>query len=168
MNKFTVALAGNPNCGKTSIFNELTKSHQHVGNWPGKTVEKKEGAFEHKGKQVTVVDLPGTYSLSAFSIEEIIARDFIIKENPDVVVAVLDSTNLERNLYLAVQILELGAKLIVALNMTDLAEANGIKIDMGKMSSALQASIVKTIANRSLGITELKDAILDCMDQEER
>jgi Fe2+ transport system protein B len=115
-----------------------------------------------------VVDLPGTYSLSAFSIEEIIARDFIIKENPDVVVAVLDSTNLERNLYLAVQILELGAKLIVALNMTDLAEANGIKIDMGKMSSALQASIVKTIANRSMGISELKDAILDCMDQEER
>lgn len=168
MKNYTVALAGNPNCGKTSIFNELTKSHQHVGNWPGKTVEKKEGAFEHKGKQVTVVDLPGTYSLSAFSIEEIIARDFIIKEHPDVVVAVLDSTNLERNLYLAVQILELGAKLIVALNMTDLAEANGIKIDMEKLSIALQASIVKTIANRSLGITELKDAILDSMDQEER
>ena len=114
MDKFTVALAGNPNCGKTSLFNQLTKSHQHVGNWPGKTVEKKEGAFEYKGHKVTVVDLPGTYSLSAFSAEEIIARDFIMEEKPDVVVAVLDATNLERNLYLAVQILELGADLIVA------------------------------------------------------
>ncbi len=164
MEKFTVALAGNPNCGKTSVFNELTKSHQHVGNWPGKTVEKKEGSFEHKGKQITVVDLPGTYSLSAFSIEEIIARDFIMKEHPDVVVAVLDSTNLERNLYLAVQILELGAKLIVALNMSDLAETDGLKIDLGKLGGALKANIVKTVANRGLGISELKDAILEKMN----
>ena len=111
MDKFTVALAGNPNCGKTTIFNSLTKSHQHVGNWPGKTVEKKEGTFEYKGKKITVVDLPGTYSLSAFSVEEVIARDFIMEKKPDVVVAVLDSSNLERNLYLAVQILELGADL---------------------------------------------------------
>jgi len=164
MEKFTVALAGNPNCGKTSVFNELTKSHQHVGNWPGKTVEKKEGSFEHKGKQITVVDLPGTYSLSAFSIEEIIARDFIMEEHPDVVVAVLDSTNLERNLYLAVQILELGAKLIVALNMSDLAETDGLKIDLEKMGVALKADIVKTVANRGLGISELKDAILEKMN----
>ena len=160
MEKFTVALAGNPNCGKTSIFNQLTKSRQHVGNWPGKTVEKKEGSFEHKGRQITVVDLPGTYSLSAFSVEEVIARDFIMDERPDVVVAVLDSSNLERNLYLAVQIKELGAKLIVDLNMSDLAETNGLKIDTQKLGSALQASVVKTIANKGDGLEDLKDEIL--------
>lgn len=164
MEKFTVALAGNPNCGKTTIFNNLTKSHQHVGNWPGKTVEKKEGTFEHQGKKVTVVDLPGTYSLSAFSIEEMIARDFIMNEKPDVVVAVLDSSNLERNLYLAVQILELGANLIVDLNMSDLAEANGMKIDTEKLSSALQAGIIQTIGNKGSGIEKLKDEILAFMD----
>lgn len=164
MDKFIVALAGNPNCGKTTIFNNLTKSHQHVGNWPGKTVEKKEGTFEHKGKKITVVDLPGTYSLSAFSAEEMIARDFIMKEKPDVVVAVLDSSNLERNLYLAVQILELGANLIIDLNMSDLAEANGLKIDTEKLSSALQASIVQTIGNKGSGVEKLKDEILEFVD----
>ena len=160
MDKFKVALAGNPNCGKSSIFNQLTKSRQHVGNWPGKTVEKKEGTFTHQGKQVTVVDLPGTYSLSAFSVEEVIARDFIMDEKPDVVVAVLDATNLERNLYLAIQILELGAKLIVDLNMSDLAESNGLKIDDEKLSSALQSSVVKTVANRGTGVDALKDEII--------
>jgi ferrous iron transport protein B len=160
MNKFTVALAGNPNCGKTSLFNQLTKSHQHVGNWPGKTVEKKEGTFEHKGQKITVVDLPGTYSLSAFSAEEIIARDFIMEEKPDVVVAVLDATNLERNLYLAVQILELGADLIVDLNMSDLAQTNGLEIDRTQLSTALQAGVVETVANKGIGLDRLKDEIL--------
>jgi len=164
MEQFTVALAGNPNCGKTSIFNELTKSHQHVGNWPGKTVEKKEGSFEHKGKKIRVVDLPGTYSLSAFSVEEVIARDFIMDEHPDVVVAVLDSSNLERNLYLAVQILELGANLIITLNMSDLAESNGLKIDVDKLQNALQAGVVRTIANKGMGFEELKDEILAYMN----
>ncbi len=164
MEKFTVALAGNPNCGKTSIFNQLTKSHQHVGNWPGKTVEKKEGTFEHKGRKITVVDLPGTYSLSAFSIEEVIARDFIMKEKPDVVVTVLDATNLERNLYLAVQILELGASLIVDLNMSDLAETNGLEIDTAKLGAALQSSVVETVANKGTGLEALKDEILAYMN----
>ena len=164
MKNFTVALAGNPNCGKTSIFNQLTKSRQHVGNWPGKTVEKKEGTFEHKGKKITVVDLPGTYSLSAFSIEEVIARDFIMDERPDVVVAVLDSSNLERNLYLAVQIKELGADLILDLNMCDLADSNGIKIDTERIGGALQAGVVRTIANKGDGLEELKDAILAVMN----
>ena len=164
MDKFTVALAGNPNCGKTSLFNQLTKSHQHVGNWPGKTVEKKEGTFEYKGHKVTVVDLPGTYSLSAFSAEEIIARDFIMEEKPDVVVAVLDATNLERNLYLAVQILELGADLIVALNMSDLALTNGLEIDRAQLSATLQAGVVETVANKGIGLDHLKDEILAYMN----
>ncbi|MDK2979721.1 MAG: ferrous iron transport protein [Chloroflexota bacterium] len=164
MKDFTVALAGNPNCGKTSIFNQLTKSHQHVGNWPGKTVEKKEGTFEHNGQKVTVVDLPGTYSLSAFSVEEIIARDFIMNEKPDAVVAVLDASNLERNLYLAVQILELGAKMIVDLNMSDLAQSNGLEIDEEMLSGALQSSVVQTVANKGTGLEHLKDAILATMN----
>lgn len=164
MQNFTVALAGNPNCGKTSIFNQLTKSHQHVGNWPGKTVEKKEGTFEHKGHKVTVVDLPGTYSLSAFSVEEIIARDFIMNEKPDAVVAVLDASNLERNLYLAVQILELGAKMIVDLNMSDLAQTNGFEIDTQMLSGALHSSVVQTVANKGTGLEHLKDEILASMD----
>ena len=164
MENFIVALAGNPNCGKTSIFNQLTKSRQHVGNWPGKTVEKKEGVFEHKGRKVTIVDLPGTYSLSAFSVEEVIARDFIMNEKPDAVVAVLDATNLERNLYLAVQILELGAKLIVDLNMSDLALTNGLEIDTRQLSGALQSSVVQTVANKGTGLENLKDEILSYMD----
>ncbi len=164
MKDFTVALAGNPNCGKTSIFNQLTRSHQHVGNWPGKTVEKKEGTFEHNGQKVTVVDLPGTYSLSAFSVEEIIARDFIMNEKPDAVVAVLDASNLERNLYLAVQILELGAKMIVDLNMSDLAQSNGLEIDEEMLSGALQSSVVQTVANKGTGLEHLKDAILATMN----
>lgn len=164
MDKFTVALAGNPNCGKTSIFNQLTKSHQHVGNWPGKTVEKKEGTFEHKGEKITVVDLPGTYSLSAFSVEEIIARDFIMNARPDVVVTVLDASNLERNLYLAVQILELGARLIVDLNMSDVAQANGLEIDVEQLSDALQSSVIQTVANKGTGLEDLKDEILAYMN----
>lgn len=164
MKNFIVALAGNPNCGKTSIFNQLTKSHQHVGNWPGKTVEKKEGTFEHKGKKITVVDLPGTYSLSAFSVEEIIARDFIMNEKPDAVIAVLDASNLERNLYLAVQVLELGAKMIVDLNMSDLAKTNGLEIDTEMLSGALQSSVVQTVANKGTGLEHLKDEILAYVD----
>ncbi|MCD6577629.1 MAG: 50S ribosome-binding GTPase [Anaerolineaceae bacterium] len=159
MKEFTVALAGNPNCGKTTIFNVLTGSHQHVGNWPGKTVERKEGTFTHNGKKVKVVDLPGTYSLSAFSLEEVIARDFILDERPDIVVAVVDSTNLERNLYLVVQLLELGARVIIDLNMSDLAKSNRIKIDTDKLAFALQSEIIQTIGNRGDGIEQLKDLI---------
>lgn len=159
MKDFTVALAGNPNCGKSTIFNALTGSRQHVGNWPGKTVEKKEGFFTHNGKKIKVVDLPGTYSLSAFSLEEKIARDFILNEKPDVVVAVLDSTNLERNLYLALQILELGAEVILDLNMSDLAKADHIEIDTEKLAFALQSEVIETVGSRGDGVAQLKELI---------
>jgi ferrous iron transport protein B len=129
----TIALAGNPNAGKSTLFNALTGARQHVGNWPGKTVEKKEGTWQHGDLEYEVVDLPGTYSLTAYSLEEVIARDYIVDEQPDVVVTVVDSANLERNLYLVVQILEMGAKVVVALNMSDIAESRGIKIDVPKL-----------------------------------
>ncbi|HRV96525.1 MAG TPA: FeoB small GTPase domain-containing protein, partial [Anaerolineae bacterium] len=133
--RLTLALAGNPNAGKTSIFNALTGSHQHVGNWPGKTVEKKEGSFRYQGVSCQVVDLPGTYSLSAFSPEEIIARDYLLEAQPDVVINVVDANNLERNLYLTVQLLELGVPLIIALNVIDVARARGIHIDQAGLSA---------------------------------
>ncbi len=160
MNQIHVALAGNPNAGKSSIFNALTGSHQHVGNWPGKTVEKKEGRFQKGGYEVKVVDLPGTYSLTAFSPEEVIARDYIIHDKPDVVVTVLDSANLERNLYLAVQVLELGVPVVAALNMCDVADSRGIQIDQERLSSALQSPVVRTVASKGEGIDNLVETIL--------
>jgi len=160
MNQLCVALAGNPNAGKSSIFNALTGSRQHVGNWPGKTVEKKEGQFQHDGYDVKVVDLPGTYSLTAFSPEEVIARDYILHEKPDVVVTVLDSANLERNLYLAVQVLELGVPVIAALNMSDVADSRGIKIDQGRLSQALKSPVVRTIASKGDGVNDLVKTII--------
>ncbi len=160
MKQLHVALAGNPNAGKSSIFNALTGSRQHVGNWPGKTVEKKEGYFSQDGVEVKVVDLPGTYSLTAFSPEEVIARDYILNEKPDVVVTVLDSANLERNLYLAVQVLELGAQVVVALNMSDVADSRGIKIDTAQLSVALKSPVARTVARENQGIKELAQTIL--------
>jgi len=130
-----VALAGNPNVGKTTIFNALTGMRQHVGNWPGVTVEKKEGVFEYKGERFLVVDLPGTYSLTAHSVDELVARNFLLNGNPDVVVNVVDATAILRNLYLTMEIFEMGLKnVIIALNKIDLAEKKGIKIDPVKMS----------------------------------
>ncbi len=155
-----VALAGNPNCGKSTIFNALTGSHQHVGNWPGKTVEKKEGIFYVGEHRLELVDLPGTYSLTAYSLEEVIARDYVILEQPDVVISVIDATNLERNLYLTIQILELGVPVIIALNMADLAESRGIRIDEPRLSKAFQAPIVRTIASDGKGIGALVETIL--------
>lgn len=157
----TIALAGNPNAGKSTIFNALTGSKQHVGNWPGKTVEKKEGIWQHNGYQLKVVDLPGTYSLTAYAVDEVIARDYIVEEDPDVVVTVVDAANIERNLYLTVQILEMGAKVIVALNMSDVAESRGIKIDLDQLSEALGAQVIPTVASREMGLDELKQAIID-------
>ena len=155
-----VALAGNPNSGKTTVFNNLTGSRQHVGNWPGVTVEKKEGSFSYKGLGVNVIDLPGTYSLTAYSIDERIARDFIIEGKPDVVVAVIDASNLERNLYLVVQLLELGANVVLDLNMVDLVEDKGVEINKGKLSSVLGIPVVETVANRGKGIDSLREAVV--------
>ena len=156
MADMTIALAGNPNAGKTTIFNVLTGLHQHTGNWPGKTVEKKEGEIQHDGKMINIVDLPGTYSLTAYSPEEIIARDFIIEERPDVVINVIDTTNLERNLYLTVQILELDVPVVLALNMTDDLIKTGTKVNIEQLSQLLgNIPIVQTAANKGKGIAEL-------------
>ena len=156
MADLTIALAGNPNAGKTTIFNALTGLRQHTGNWPGKTVEKKEGEIEHNGRTINIVDLPGTYSLTAYSPEEIIARDFIIEEHPDVVINVVDATNLERNLYLTVQILELDVPVVLALNMTDELHKSGASINMDQLSQLLGSiPVVQTAANKGRGISEL-------------
>jgi ferrous iron transport protein B len=160
MMTITVALAGNPNVGKSTLFNALTGSRQHVGNWPGKTVEKKEGRFRIGGNEFLVVDLPGTYSLTAYSIEEIIARDFIVNERPTAVVVVVDAANLERNLYLVAQVIELEVPVIIALNMMDLAASRGLTIDAERLSGRLGGiPIIETVGNRQMGIGELREAI---------
>jgi len=156
MADLTIALAGNPNAGKTTIFNALTGLRQHTGNWPGKTVEKKEGEIEHDDLTINIVDLPGTYSLTAYSPEEIIARDYIIQERPDVVINVVDATNLERNLYLTVQILELDVPVVLALNMTDDMQKNGAKINTDQLSQLLgNIPVVQTAANKGKGVSDL-------------
>lgn len=153
--EFTIAVVGNPNCGKTCIFNALTGSKQHVGNWAGVTVEIKEGFANIEGKTVKIVDLPGTYSLGAYSEDEAIAVRYIVEEKPDAVINVIDSANIERNLYLTVQLLELRANIIIALNMTDEAEKRNIRIFKEKLSSILSVPVVSTVAIRNKGIKEL-------------
>ncbi|GAB4422743.1 MAG: hypothetical protein Fur0044_20720 [Anaerolineae bacterium] len=161
MTDLTIALAGNPNAGKTSLFNALTGARQHVGNWPGKTVEKKEGVFRYQGLTCHVVDLPGTYSLSAYSPEEVITRDYIVYERPDVVINVVDASNLERNLYLTTQLLELGAPLIIALNVVDIARTRGIRIDQEQLSALLgHIPVVETVGNRGQGIDKLLETMV--------
>ena len=163
----TLALAGNPNAGKTSIFNALTGSRQHVGNWPGKTVSKIEGTFRHGDLVGRLVDLPGTYSLSALSPEEIIARDYLLTGEADVVIDVVDSTNLERNLYLTAQLLELGIPLVLALNVSDSARAQGLKIDNERLSVLLgRAPIVETVGHRGQGLDQLLDAAVGLVGPE--
>ncbi|NDJ75911.1 MAG: GTP-binding protein, partial [Chloroflexi bacterium] len=160
MTAFTIALAGNPNVGKSTLFNSLTGSRQHVGNWPGKTVEKKEGRTVINGTEILVVDLPGTYSLTAYSLEEIIARDFIVNEHPEAVVVVVDASNLERNLYLVAQVLELDVPVIVALNMSDIAQSRGVKIDTAALSRRLGgAPVIETVGSRGIGLENLREAI---------
>ncbi len=158
--QITVALTGNPNAGKTTIFNQLTGARQKVGNWPGVTVEKKEGTLKFQGHTIKVVDLPGIYSLTAYSIEEIVARDFILEEDPDVVVDVIDASNLERNLYLAVQLMELGRPLIFAMNMVDVAKGRGIFIDYDLLSRLLGVPVIKTVGTKGIGIEDLLETIV--------
>ena len=153
--RLTIALAGNPNSGKTTVFNSLTGSRQHVGNYPGVTVEKKEGNLNYKGYEITVIDLPGTYSLTAYSIDEIVTRNFVVEEKPDVVIDVIDASNLERNLYLATQFMELEVPLVLAFNMFDLAEKQGLAVDKERLSELLGCPIVFTVATKKTGITEL-------------
>ena len=160
MSDLRVALAGNPNVGKSTVFNALTGARQHVGNWPGKTVEKKEGVLKYDGLSFSVIDLPGTYSLSAYSPEEQIARDYIVKEKPGVVVNVVDAASMERNLYLTAQILETGIPLIIALNMEDVADSRGLEIDAQKLSELLGGvPVIPMVASRDRGIRELKATI---------
>jgi ferrous iron transport protein B len=158
---FTIALAGNPNSGKTTIFNNITGTRQKVGNWPGVTVEKKEGQVSKFGYDVKIIDLPGTYSLTPFSIEEIITRNYILDENPDVVVDIIDASNLERSLYLATQLRELDCKVLFALNMADLSRARGNKIDDQKLSELLAVPVVFTVGNKNDGIDTLLKTALD-------
>ncbi|MDZ7838728.1 MAG: ferrous iron transport protein B [Actinomycetota bacterium] len=157
-----IALAGNPNSGKTTVFNSLTGSRQHVGNWPGVTVEKKEGVFHHEGCRFNVVDLPGVYSLSALSLDEVVARDYIVESRPDIVVDIIDSSNLERNLYLAMELIELGfsTRLIFVFNMFDIVLKRNQKIDVEGLSSLLGVPIITTIGTTGKGIDLLKDKIL--------
>jgi len=166
--KIKVALAGNPNSGKTSIFNMLTGARQHIGNYPGVTVEKKEGICKYKGYEITVVDLPGTYSLTAYSIEELIARNFIIEEQPDVVVDIVDTSNIERNLYLATQLIEMDVPLVLAFNMSDIARQKGLSFDIEQLSGFLEARIVPTVGNKGKGKIELLDAIVETVHQDKR
>lgn len=166
MKQLRIALAGNPNAGKTTIFNALTGSNQHVGNWPGKTVEQKTGKFRYAGCEIELVDLPGTYSLSAYSPEEVIARDYILNESPDLVVIVVDAANLERNLYLAVQVLELEVPSFIVLNMIDMAETRGFEIDIDHLSRTLQVPITTAVARKGRGIKEIKELMVNFPQQE--
>jgi len=158
---FRFALVGNPNCGKTTLFNEITGSTQYVGNWPGVTIEKKEGKARKLEEDVRIIDLPGIYSLSPYSMEEIIARDYLMDERPDVLINIVDATNIERNLYLTTQVIELGVPVVVALNMMDAIEARGDVIDVEGLQRALGVPVVPTAASKGRGVKELMDKALE-------
>ena len=153
-----MALAGNPNCGKTTLFNAITGARQHVGNYPGITVEKKEGYCQINGEQIQLVDLPGTYSLTAYSLEELVARNFLVRDKPEVVINIVDASNLERNLYLTVQLMELGIPVLVALNMVDMATARGVEINSEELGVRLRVPVVPTVARVGKGKEELMEA----------
>ena len=160
----TFALAGNQNCGKTTLFNQLTGSNQHVGNFPGVTVDKKEGSIR-RHPEATVTDLPGIYSLSPYTLEEVVSRDYLLKEKPDVIIDLVDATNIERNLYLATQLLEIGIPVVIALNMVDLLKKNNIHINVKGLSSALGCPIVETSALKGTGLKEVVDEAIKCANQ---
>src|SRR5512133_463501 len=162
-----IALAGQPNAGKSTVFNILTGLSQHVGNWPGKTVEKKEGAHTADGVEMRIIDLPGTYSLTAFSEEERVARDFVIHEGPDVIVLLANATALDRSLYLLAELLLLGPPVIVAVNMLDVAEKQGIRVDTEALEKALGIPVVPMIATKNRGIKELVGRIISVSRRKE-
>lgn len=164
-----IALAGNPNCGKTTMFNALTGANQYVGNWPGVTVEKKEGKLKSKKvkEEVVVTDLPGIYSLSPYTLEEVVSRDYLLKENPNVIVDLVDATNIERNLYLTTQLIETGVPVVIALNMADLLEKRGIKIDVARLSMLLDCPIVETSALKGEGLDKLIDEAIKTAKKKE-
>ena len=161
MKKYTIALAGNPNCGKTTLFNALTGAKQRVGNWPGVTVERIEGSYKHGEHLMGVIDLPGIYSFSAYSLDEKVSREFILLDKPDLVVNIIDATNLERNLYLTTQLLEMKIPLVIALNMMDLAKQKKIIIEIEHLAKHLDCRIIPIVAHKKQGIEELKNAIIE-------
>lgn len=159
-NEITIALAGNPNSGKTTLFNALTGSTQFVGNWPGVTVEKKEGKLK-RFDGVTVTDLPGIYSLSPYTLEEVVARSYLLGERPDAILNIIDGTNLERNLYLTTQLTELGIPVVVAINMMDVVRKNGDVINVGELSRELGCKVVEISAIKGEGVTEAAGAAVE-------
>ena len=160
-----IALAGNPNSGKTTLFNALTGSNQFVGNWPGVTVEKKEGKLKGHN-DVTITDLPGIYSLSPYTLEEVVARNYLINERPDAILNIVDGTNLERNLYLTTQLTELGIPVVIAINMMDVVKKNGDKIDVKRLSEQLGCKIVEISALKGTGIMEAAETAIEAAQGE--
>ena len=154
-----IALAGNPNCGKTTLFNALTGSNQFVGNWPGVTVEKKEGKLK-KHDDVVIMDLPGIYSLSPYTLEEVVARNYLITERPDAILNIIDGTNLERNLYLTTQLTELGIPVVIAINMMDIVRKNGDQINIGELSRELGCEIIEISALKGDGVMDAAEAAI--------
>ena len=166
--KIRIALAGNPNCGKTTMFNNITGAKQHVGNYPGVTVEKKEGHTKFDGQDLLFIDLPGTYSLTARSMDELVARNVVINDNPDLIVNVLDASNLERNLYLAAQLIELEVPTVLALNMSDVAEEMGFKYDTALLEKMTGTTVVRTVGRNNIGTKELLAATVQCAKENKK
>ena len=158
-----IALAGNPNCGKTTMFNALTGANQYVGNWPGVTVEKKEGKLKasSSGEEIIITDLPGIYSLSPYTLEEVVSRDYLLKERPQAIINLVDATNIERNLYLTTQVLELGIPVVIALNMADLLAKSGDRIDTKKLGELFGCQVVETSALKGTGLKEVVDKAVE-------
>jgi ferrous iron transport protein B len=167
MKKYTIAIAGNPNCGKTTLFNALTGAKQRVGNWPGVTVERIEGSYKHQGYSIDVIDLPGIYSFSAYSLDEKVSREYILFEKPDLVVNIVDATNMERNLYLTTQLLEMQIPVVVTLNMMDVAKQKKIRIEMEHLATHLGCPVIPIVATKKQGISELKDEIIAAAERHE-
>lgn len=166
--RLTFALAGQANVGKSVLFNQLTGLHQHIGNWPGKTVERAEGTLHHEGYTIDIIDLPGIYSLSTFSIEEMVSREYIAVKKPDVVVNVADASILERNLFFTVQLLELETPMILVLNQFDMTKKKGIKIDIEKLKNILGIPVIPTIATKGVGVHEVVDEAMKMARKKKR